>query len=152
MLRAPRLSLFMVLLMTATHSLPVAPVQSAVGPQVQMVVINEVAWGGTAASAADEWMELFNPSDVAQSLDGWTLTSGDGRIAITLGGTLAAHAFYLLERTDDTTVSDIPADRLYTGDLLNPGAALFLRDAAGPQVDSPNADSAARPHGPRSPA
>ena len=74
MLRAPRLSLLMVLVMIATHSLPVASRQIAPAPQLQTVVINEVAWGGTAASAADEWMEIFNPGDVAQSLDGWTLT------------------------------------------------------------------------------
>ncbi len=115
------------------------------------MVINEVAWGGTAASAADEWMELFNPSDAAQSLDGWTLTSGDGRIAITLGGALASRSFYLLERTDDSTVSDIPADRIYTGDLLNSGAALFLRDPDGNLVDSANGNGGAWPAGSGSP-
>ena len=28
--------------------------------QVPAVVINEVAWGGTAASTADEWIEFYN--------------------------------------------------------------------------------------------
>ncbi|WP_423224762.1 lamin tail domain-containing protein [Candidatus Amarolinea aalborgensis] len=137
--------------MIATHSLPVASRQIAPAPQLQTVVINEVAWGGTAASAADEWMEIFNPGDVAQSLDGWTLTSGDGRIAVTLGGVLASGSYYLLERTDDSTVSDIPADRIYTGDLLNSGAALFLRDPDGNLIDSANGNGGAWPAGSGSP-
>ncbi|MFZ1709545.1 MAG: lamin tail domain-containing protein, partial [Anaerolineae bacterium] len=151
MLPAPRVSLLMVLLMVATHSLPAASFQSATAPSQQTVVINEVAWGGTAASSADEWMELFNPGDAPQSLDGWTLSTGDGRIAITLAGVLAPHGFYLLERTDDTTVSDIPADKIYTGDLLNSGASLFLRDNSGSLIDSANGNGGAWPAGSGSP-
>ncbi|MBK6432656.1 lamin tail domain-containing protein [Candidatus Amarolinea dominans] len=151
MLPAPRVSLLMVLLMVATHSLPAASVQSATAPSQQTVVINEVAWGGTAASSADEWMELFNPGDAPQSLDGWTLSTGDGRIAITLAGVLAPHGFFLLERTDDTTVSDIPADKIYTGDLLNSGASLFLRDNSGSLIDSANGNGGAWPAGSGSP-
>ena len=52
MWRTPRLSLLIVLLTVATGSLPAAPAQSAITPSEQLVVINEVAWGGTAASGA----------------------------------------------------------------------------------------------------
>jgi multidrug efflux pump subunit AcrB len=40
-------------------------VPASAAPQMQAaalsVVINEVAWAGTAASSSDEWIELYNP-------------------------------------------------------------------------------------------
>ena len=74
------------------------------------VAISEVAWGGTAANSADEWIELHNPTAIPINLSNWTLTDNN-TIQITLTGTIAAGGFYLLERTDDNTVSDIPADQ-----------------------------------------
>ena len=37
------------------------------------VVINEVAWSGTQASFADEWIELYNRANVSVDLAGFTL-------------------------------------------------------------------------------
>ena len=99
------------------------------------VVINEVAWGGTAASTADEWIELYNNTGAAVDLSGWTLTDG-GDISISLAGVIPAHGYFLLERTDDNTVSDIPADQIYTGSLNNNGERLELRDATNTLIDS----------------
>ena len=52
-----------------------APVAAQPGP----VIISELMWPGSAASTADEWIELYNPSDATVDLTGWTLTyrSGD---------------------------------------------------------------------------
>jgi len=50
------------------------------------VVINEVAWGGTAAGTADEWIELYNATDAPITLTNWTLVADDGAPAITLSG------------------------------------------------------------------
>ncbi|MXW79577.1 MAG: lamin tail domain-containing protein, partial [Gemmatimonadetes bacterium] len=52
-----------------------APVTAQPGP----VVISELMWSGSTASTADEWIELYNASDAAIDLTGWTLTyrSGD---------------------------------------------------------------------------
>lgn len=38
------------------------------------VVFSEIMWMGSSASSADEWVELYNVSDTAQDLRGWTLT------------------------------------------------------------------------------
>ena len=76
------------------------------------VVINEVAWMGTAANAADEWIELYNITAQNIDLTGWTLKSADTSPNITLSGSIPAHGFFLLERTNDTTVSDITADQI----------------------------------------
>jgi hypothetical protein len=110
------------------------------------VVIGEVAWAGTAASANDEWIELWNPGSADVDLAGWTLTD-NGDIRIPLAGTIGAGGYFLLERTDDSTVADIPADRIYTGALVNSGEALYLIDPGGRIADTANAGGGAWPAG-----
>ena len=73
------------------------------------MVINEVAWMGTAASSADEWIELYNATGQPITLAGWTLSDG-GDISVTLGGVIPAGGFFLLERSDDGTVSNLPEE------------------------------------------
>ncbi|MBN1317298.1 MAG: lamin tail domain-containing protein [Anaerolineales bacterium] len=117
------------------------------------IVINEVAWGGTAAESGqyDEWIELYNPTTQTVFLDGWHLTAVDGIPAITLKGLIKAKSFYLLERQDDGTVSDRPADLIYTGALENNGETMELRNSEGVLVDSSNLDGGGWPGGSGSP-
>ena len=105
------------------------------------VIINEIAWMGTVASPNDEWMELYNPSDSLVSLDGWVLEAADGTPKINLEGTISASGFFLLERTDDNTVPDIPADQIYTGALSNDGENLILKDVNGATVHQVDASA-----------
>lgn len=88
------------------------------------VIISEVAWGGTAASTADEWIELHNPTTQTISLAGWTLQGTT--INIALSGDIPAEGFFLLERTDDTTISDMPADQIYTRDWAMAAKRFFI--------------------------
>lgn len=110
------------------------------------VLISEVAWAGTFASASDEWIELHNQLDQPVNLDGWTLSDG-GDIDISLSGSLPSHSFYLLERSDDGTISDLAADLVYSGNLRNAGESLRLLDAAGELMDSANLDGGSWPAG-----
>jgi len=110
------------------------------------VLINEVGWAGTAASSNDEWIELFNPGVGPIDLEGWTLTDG-GDVSIRLQGSLPAYSYFLLERTDDTTISDLVADQIYTGSLHNSGETLALLGPGGEVIDSANADGGAWPAG-----
>jgi hypothetical protein len=114
------------------------------------VVINEVAWGGTAANAADEWIELFNVAPQTISLTGWTITSTGG-LDVPLSGLISSHGYYLLERTDDDTISDIPADLIYTGGLGNDGETLHLLDASGGLIATANVAGGSWPAGSGSP-
>ena len=111
------------------------------------VVINEVAWAGTAASATDEWIELYNNTDEEIDLTGWRLKSDDGSPDILLSGEIPAHGFFLLERSDDTTISDIPADLIYRGSLDNDGEVLRLFDPEGNLIDTANGDGGLWPGG-----
>jgi len=90
------------------------------------VAINEIAWMGTLANTADEWIELKNNSSRAIDLSGWTLSADDGAPSIVLSGTLAAHGYAIVERTDDRTIADVTAHTVYTGALSNSGEVLAL--------------------------
>jgi len=46
-------------------------------PAESAVVINEVAWMGTEASASDEWIEFYNRSDSAVAIGGWSIYGAD---------------------------------------------------------------------------
>ncbi|MFH1180993.1 MAG: lamin tail domain-containing protein, partial [bacterium] len=103
------------------------------------VVINEIAWMGTKASAADEWIELYNNSSSTIDLDDWTLKAGDGTPSLTLSSSTGAAAitgggFLLLERTGSNT-TDITEDYIFTGGLSNSGENLELRDSSGVLID-----------------
>jgi len=112
----------------------------------QAVLINEIAWAGTIASANDEWIELHNPSPDPIDLAGWRLSDG-GDINVSLSGSLPSYGYYLLERTDEATVSDLAADRIYTGSLRNTGEQLELLGPAGELVDTTNSGGGGWPAG-----
>lgn len=111
------------------------------------IVISEIGWSGTVASTSDEWIELYNNTPSSIDLNGWTLVSLDGTPNIALSGTIAPHAYFLLERTDDNTISNITADILYTGSLKDSGETLQLKDSEGTVIDSANNDGGSWPAG-----
>ncbi|MBP6942794.1 MAG: lamin tail domain-containing protein [Candidatus Buchananbacteria bacterium] len=103
------------------------------------VVINEIAWMGTAASANAEWIELKNNTNADINLNGWTLIAADGAPSIVLTGTIAANGYYLLERTNDASVPVITADQIFAGAIGNTGEVLFLKDTSSTTIDQVDA-------------
>ena len=107
------------------------------------VAINEIAWMGTKANSSDEWIELYNNTNQSISLEGWGLYEAGGETLIEpLGGIIEANSYYLIERTDDTTISDIPASQKPSGwggyGLNNNGEHLQLRDNSSVVIDEVN--------------
>jgi len=97
-------------------------------PQPLDVVVSEVAWSGMPASSLDEWIELYNNTGSDIDLTGWRLHTADTP-NVSLQGVIPAGGYFLLERTDDTSVPDRSADQLYTGGLTNaPGEVITLTD------------------------
>lgn len=94
---------------------------------------------GTSASSTDEWIELYNPTDQAIDLSGWILKSlTDGSPDIALSKTIAAGGYFLLERTSDTTISNVSGDYVGSfgkGGLNNNGEKLVLLDSSSNQID-----------------
>jgi len=90
------------------------------------ILINEVAWSGTAASTDDQWIELYNPNSVAVNISGWVLKNYEDTFSVTLNGSIAAGSFFLLERDTNLTVSDVTANQIYMGALDPSGETLIL--------------------------
>jgi hypothetical protein len=129
---------------TATSTATITP--TSVG--FLSLLINEVAWAGTAASTSDEWIELYNPGSSPVNLTGWVFRGADGTPNIMLNGVINATGtdrYFLLERTDDTTVSDIKADQFFTGDIGNSGEILQLLDPSNTIIDTANSDGGTWP-------
>ena len=104
------------------------------------VVINEISWVGTSASATDEWIELYNTEPAPVDISSWQLVSSDDSpdIIFPEGTIIQANSYFLIERTDDNTVSDIMADLVISfgqGGLNNTGEMVRLFDGAGTVVD-----------------
>lgn len=108
------------------------------------VVINEIAWMGTASSTRDEWIELYNNTEQDIDIANWTLNWSHGTTTYsiafstsTASTTVPANGFYLIERTDNNTISDIFADWVgsFGYGLNNNGEKLELKDASGNLID-----------------
>jgi len=99
------------------------------------VVINEIAWMGTENSSNDEWIELYNNSSSLIDISGWRIISNDKTPNITLKNKIPSKGFFILERTDDTTLTNIKANLIYKGSLNNNGEYLKLIDANGKIID-----------------
>lgn len=148
----PALLLAVMLVLSAAPTMPTraalaAPISTPKSYSTRDVVINEIAWAGTEASPFDEWIELHNNIDTTISLDDWTLTAKDGTPTVTLSGSIKPNAYFLLERTDENTISNITSDQIYTGGLGNDGESLVLKDASGNIIDTANHAGEAWPAG-----
>lgn len=102
--------------------------QSGQAPLSSQIIINEVAWMGTSASASHEWIELKNLTGQTINLSGWQLQDKGAQIKIVFGSDIQipANQMILLERTSDETVPGIKADLIYKGALSNTNEALYL--------------------------
>ncbi len=99
------------------------------------IIVNEVAWMGTEKSTAHEWIELHNTEPKEVVVDGWVLYDG-AALRIPLSGSIRPYTYALLERSDDTTVPEIPAFLIYAGALSNEGRTLTILRADGTIEDS----------------
>ncbi|MFH1193137.1 MAG: lamin tail domain-containing protein [Candidatus Jorgensenbacteria bacterium] len=116
---------------------------TAAGNPSHAVLINEVAWAGTASDAtAHEWIEFFNPGSAAVSLAGWQLVNKSGGIRVAFGGAHAieGEGYFLLERKDDAAVPGVPADAFFQGAIRNSDETLALFDARCGLADEVKAD------------
>src|SRR6056297_278508 len=100
------------------------------------VVINEIAWMGTATSSWDEWIELYNNSSSSINLKGWSLEAKDGNPKIEFStSTIKTEEYYLLEKDEKAT--NIESNFEYGGRRMNDeGEKLVLKDKTGTIIDA----------------
>ena len=109
----------------------------------QTVILNEIAWMGSAHSANDEWIELKNLTNQNVNIGQWQIISKTGNINIILPSNtiIPAHGFYLLERTDETSAPYTSSDFIYSGSLNNSNDGLKLFASQCSLMDTVLADS-----------
>ncbi len=100
------------------------------------VVINEVAYAGTDASPDDQWIELYNRSNKDIDLTGWKIVSGlngSDTLNLSLKGTILSKGYFILERNDDNSLSDVLADQIFTDPIGK--NYFYLRDEKNRYID-----------------
>jgi hypothetical protein len=126
---------------------PIFSLTPSLTPAPGEVIISEVAWAGTRASPDDEWIELYNTRPWPINITGWRLINLNGSVDILLSGTIPANGFFLLERGSNQTVSDVPANQIYSGALEDSNDLLRLRKPDGTIIDTANANGGSWPAG-----
>lgn len=101
------------------------------------VVINEIAWMGSAESSTDEWIELHNPIDFDVDISGWSILDDDSTEYIIETGTVEAGGYFLIASKADTAVGAM-ADAIIPLSLANSGDSLVLNDEVANQIDEVN--------------
>lgn len=101
------------------------------------VVINEVAWAGSADNSNDEWIELYNNSGAAIDLSGWSIEDDYAASTYSItSGFIPARGYFLIEDREEAV--DLAADAVIPLSLANTGDTLILKDSSGAIIDSVN--------------
>lgn len=88
-------------------------VASIESPRIQInntLVINEVGWRGTSATDTREWIEIYNNGYQELSLDDFVIRNDSGQVLVELSGVISKRSYFLIERGDDTVISDVTAN------------------------------------------
>ncbi len=100
------------------------------------VVINEIAWMGTDASYADEWIELYNNTGGVIDFtlnSGWTIETEDG-LDVSLTESISSEGYYIIEDSTET-IFDLTEDQQEGISLNNDDEKLVLKDGNGVIID-----------------
>ncbi len=97
------------------------------------LVINEIGIDSISGSGGseDDWVELYNPTDGAISLNGWSIqkisNSGGTFSKLNLSGSIPAHGYFLIVRNQSSSTASFipPADVSGSMSLAN-GNSIFL--------------------------
>ncbi len=111
----------------------------------QEIIINEIAWAGSSASASDEWLEFYNNTDsdiifaTTSATVGWQIKiSGKNLIWKTIASpTISARGYYLIERNNSKPMSGVAPDAIFSLDngISNTSAKIELFKPNGEKSD-----------------
>ncbi|MFA7662419.1 MAG: peptidoglycan DD-metalloendopeptidase family protein [Patescibacteria group bacterium] len=101
------------------------------------IVINEVAWNGTKASANDEWLEIYNTTDNFIDLSSWKIKIGNNEFS--LSGVIDGYDYKTISRTETANIiGSNPAKDIkinWSQELNDVGDYLELINTNGEVVD-----------------
>ena len=113
------------------------------------VVINEIAWMGTTASASDEWIEFYNTTGSSIDIANWSIYGADNGVTLNFSDadgnttTIIPAGGYLIYANDSAVFSSGATENIWdaTIDMLNSSGQLILYsgpNATGVTVDTAN--------------
>lgn len=105
------------------------------------VVINEIAWAGTADGSGDEWIELYNTTTSVIDLSGWYIEDDTTTVYAIASGAIEPHGYFLIEDSEEAV--DNASDALIALSFANAGDSLVLKDADELVIDTVNAGGGA---------
>jgi hypothetical protein len=119
---------------------------TVVPPQLNHLIISEVYYDPDVAHGADpanEWVEIYNPTNATVGLAGWSIKDGSSTDFLP-SININAHGFIIVTASSTTSglwsfpagVSIINLGGLIGNGLANNGDALFLINAASTTVDA----------------
>jgi len=98
-------------------------------PAHSPVIINEVAWMGSATGATHEWIELRNTSATPVNMSGWQILNENERLHITLPQqSVFDQPYMVLARGAASVALELDAPFIFTGSLRNSNEGLRLYD------------------------
>ena len=132
-------SLFILSLATFLPSVPSQNNEARVlaNPSGTNIIITEVLYDTPGCDSTCEWVELYNPSSVAISIDGWTLSDNVGTNTLP-AVTIPAGGYFVFARDAagfQSLYGFTPDADTMTLALGNSGDQLTLKDASGTVVD-----------------
>ncbi len=104
------------------------------------VVISELETRG--ATAYDEFVELYNPTDNAIDLAGWRMqyksatgTTYSDKVTMSSGAVIPAHGFFLIAASSGNYTGSTTPDVLFAAGLADAGGHVRILDASSVEVD-----------------
>ncbi len=104
------------------------------------VVINEVAWAGTADSWRDEWIELHNTTNRDIDLSGWYIEDDRDKVYLIEEGEIPARGYFVIADKVES-LSHVQIDAVITLSLVDAGNSLVLKNAGGDTIDVVNSSA-----------
>lgn len=127
---------------------PIATPSPSPSPSINSgdVVINEINWGGSSLSIADEWLELKNTTTTQIDISGWVVENlGSPNITIPASSFIPSKGFFLISNLNQSgsKVNVVPDLVTTAVSLLNTGEQLKLKTANAALIDTANQSSGA---------
>lgn len=104
------------------------------------IVIGEIAWAGSSASAADEWIELWNLSNAEVSIDGFVLSgASEEPLALPKNAVIPPRGTFLIanySHEDEKSALAVPPPLITTAvSISNSKLSIALLDKDGFEID-----------------
>jgi hypothetical protein len=103
------------------------------------IIFTEIEYDPPGTESEEEWIEIYNPTDIAINLTGWTVTDNtETQWSFPDGSVISPESYITIARDSDAfnfRFGCSPNIDVFTRSLNNNGDQLFLKDNEGNEID-----------------